>query len=253
LDLITHSLTQNEALFTQDGLTLLSLDHLYTFKSALHTYSRSLSPQDLTSSVDSLRRLVLSHRGEAVKKNDLIKTYSWLGVSLAALVDVNEGYKTAYGGAKREGGVDMGFAERPAMPAQKMNLPPKLGLKTNFNMTELRHMRFNIGGSLKSSSSSASDSGDSRSPTSTKVSSSTTLVGEGSPIDKEVEVGESAKGRDDWGMRRLNAQEDKGPHRRGPITPNGFEDITPVTKGEWCFLMVGEGWKEGRKMAVETC
>jgi hypothetical protein len=253
--LITHSLTQNEILFIQDGLTLLSLDHLYTFKSALHTYSRTLSPQDLTSSVDSLRRLVLSRQGEAVKKNDLIKTYSWLGVSLAALVDVNEGYKTAYGGAKREGGVDMGFSERPTLSPQGLNLPPKLGLKTNFNMSELRQMRFNIGGSLKSSSSSASDSGDSHSPTSTKLSSTTTLVGGGeeSPIDKEVEVGESAKGRDDWGMKRLEAKEDKGPHRRGPITPNGFEDITPVTKGEWCFLMVGEGWQEGRKMAVETC
>lgn len=188
-----------------------------------------------------------------MQKNDLIKTYSWLGVSLAALVDVNEGYKTAYGGAKREGGVDMGFSEQPALSAQKLHLPPKLELKTNFNMTELRHMRFNIGGSLKSTSSSASDVGESNSPISTKLSSATTLVGEQSPVDKEVEVGESAKGRDDWGMRRLQAQEDKGPHRRGPMTPNGFEDITPVTKGEWCFLMVGEGWREGRKMAVETC
>lgn len=148
----------------------------------------------------------------------------------------------------------MAFSERPTLSPQGLNLPPKLGLKTNFNMSELRQMRFNIGGSLKSSSSSASDSGDSHSPTSIKLSSTTTLVGgEESPIDKEVEVGESAKGRDDWGMKRLEAKEDKGPHRRGPITPNGFEDITPVTKGEWCFLMVGEGWREGRKMAVETC
>lgn len=247
LDLIAQSLSQNETHFNQDGLTLLSVDHLYMFKCALHTYSRTLSPSDLTSSVNFLRRLTLARRGEALKKNDLIKTYNWLGVSLAALVDVNEGYKTAYGGSKREGGVDMGFSERRS-PVSRMQLPPKLGLKTNFNMSELKHMRFNIGGSLKSSSSSASDGGDSP----TASSSNATLVGTASPIDKEVEVGESAKGRDDWGMR-LSAKEDKGPHRRGPITPNGFEDITPVTQGEWCFLMVGEGWREGRKMAVETC
>jgi len=174
-----------------------------------------------------------------------MKTYSWLGVSLAALVDVTEGYKTAYGGAKRQGGVDMGFRERPATDTQK------LGIRTNFDSKELRHIRFNIDGSLKSSSSSALDEGGSTSITSTKVSSSTILIG--SPIDKEVEVGESARGRDDWGIKRLDAREDKGPHRRGPTTPNGFEDITPVTKGEWCFLMVGEGWRNGRKIAVETC
>lgn len=27
---------------------------------------------------------------------------------------------------------------------------------------------------------------------------------------------------------------------RGAVTPNGFEDITPVTRGEWCYLMVGD-------------
>lgn len=45
-------------------------------------------------------------------------------------------------------------------------------------------------------------------------------------------------------------KEDRGPHFRGPMTPNAFEDITPVTKGEWGFLMTTE---RARRGAVETC
>jgi hypothetical protein len=221
-DLITRSLTQNETLFSSEGLTLLSLDHIYTFKCHLHTYSRTLSPSDLTQAVDELRRLVLAQNGQRTTKGYLMRAYEWLGVSLSALVDVNEGYKTAYGGPKRYGGIEVP-APAPARPS-----PP--ALKTTFATTELNKMKLSV----------------SYTPTSPAAT--------GTPI-REVEVGESAKGRDQkadlWGNEGL--KEDRGPHRRGPLTPNGFEDITPVTKGEWCFLMVGEGWKEARTATVETC
>lgn len=78
-------------------------------------------------------------------------------------------------------------------------------------------------------------------------------VSPGGSAVREVQVGESTRGPDSGlSGERLEVREDRGPHRRGPLTPNGFEDITPVTKGEWCFLMVGEGWKEARTAAVET-
>jgi len=42
--------------------------------------------------------------------------------------------------------------------------------------------------------------------------------------------------------------------RVGPVTPNAFEDITPVTRGEWCFLMVGDGWKGNTgRTEIITC
>jgi len=49
------------------------------------------------------------------------------------------------------------------------------------------------------------------------------------------------------GIQRL----DCGPHRMGPVTPNGFEDVTPVTRGEWGFLMGDQCL--GNLAAVETC
>ncbi|TVY75733.1 hypothetical protein LSUE1_G007394 [Lachnellula suecica] len=224
-DLIARSLAQNEILFSSEGITLLSLDRIYTFKCALNTYSRTLSSLDLASAIDELRRLVLAQNGKRITKAYLVRSYEWLSISIAALIEVNEGYKTAYGGPQRYGGIEV-----PAAPSRPS--PPLL--KTSFASSELKKMKLSI----------------SYSP----ISNATTLCDTGSPI-REVEVGESAKGTDNrasfWGSDGL--REDRGPHRRGPMTPNGFEDITPVTKGEWCFLMVGEGWKGGRSAAVETC
>lgn len=41
--------------------------------------------------------------------------------------------------------------------------------------------------------------------------------------------------------------------RDGPMTPNGYEDISPVTRGEWGFLMVDDAFSGERTVAVETC
>lgn len=49
-------------------------------------------------------------------------------------------------------------------------------------------------------------------------------------------------------IQRLRASH----QRLGPVTPNGYEDISPVTRGEWGFLFKGDGWNGGRTAAVET-
>jgi hypothetical protein len=179
----------------------------------LHTYSSTLSPTDFTSAVDELQRLVLAQQGRRITKGYLLRAYDWLGISLAALVDVNEGYKVAYGGKDRNGGIAVQNEERQSPPP----------LKTSFAMKEMQRMKI-----------------------SPSEENSPTKKYSPSPDVGLVAFGESAKG-----IELENV--DRGPHRRGAVTPNGFEDITPVTRGEWCFLMVGEGWKGGKQAAVETC
>ncbi|KAL3423600.1 hypothetical protein PVAG01_05347 [Phlyctema vagabunda] len=241
-DLIRRSLLQNETLFSSSGLTLYALDHIYVFKNYLHNYSRMLSAETLTTAVDELRRLVLTQPNHAsISKPQLMKAYPWLGISLAALVDVNEGYKKTYGGATRNSGVDV---SPPASPSASPAALP-LSLQTNFA----------LGLSLQMI----------QRPQPRRPKLSLALNVDTAKAD-EIRFGESARGveldgADDNGpaaAARLSPtlrafREDRGPHRRGPQTPNGFEDITPVTKGEWCYLMVGEGWKGGRTVAVETC
>ncbi|KAI9055354.1 hypothetical protein LZ554_000313 [Drepanopeziza brunnea f. sp. 'monogermtubi'] len=243
-DLIRRSLTQNEILFSSEGLTLLALDHVYAFKCHLHTYSRTLTPVDLTSAVDELRRLVLAQQGCRITKGYLMRAYAWLGVSLAALVDVNEGYKVAYGGRERMGGIEVANEERKSPPPLNTKFLLQTPSQTHHQQQQQqpRKLRLTIGSDL----SSRSGLGRRESSCGSSCSSddeARTLA--------SVAVGESAKGRDFTVAEGL--REDRGPHRRGPVTPNGYEDITPVTKGEWCFLMVGEGWREAKTAPVETC
>jgi hypothetical protein len=182
-DLIRRSLEQNEVVFSAEGLTLLSLDRVYTFKVALMRYTASMEKASLYEAMDELRRLVLAQSGRRISKGYLLRAYDHLGVSLSALVDVNEAYKVCYGGHEGKSGIAIADEGRASPPP----------LKTTFGPTE-------------------------------------------KPSEKNPGSGL-----------------DRGPHRLGPSTPNGFEDITPVTRGEWCFLMVGDGWKEAKMAAVETC
>lgn len=39
----------------------------------------------------------------------------------------------------------------------------------------------------------------------------------------------------------------------GPITPNASDDISPITRGEWGFMMVDNALNGGRTVTVETC
>ncbi|KAI2637433.1 hypothetical protein GGS21DRAFT_489210 [Xylaria nigripes] len=135
-DLMRQSIRQNELLFSSEGLTLLGLDRLYSFKAALTAYAKSIStsnsrmrtplfspglsnhpvnlmPQTPTSgivynsrledAVDSLRRLVLSNGDRPVPRADLYRSFDWMGVNPTALADVERMYRRGYGGPERRG------------------------------------------------------------------------------------------------------------------------------------------------------
>lgn len=104
------SILQNEVLHSSDGLTLLSLDHLYTFKAALGHLAAGRSEPDshfrLEDAVDELRRYVLSVAGgrRRLLKSVLVTAYDWLGpVCDAALGEVTTMYARAYGSASETG------------------------------------------------------------------------------------------------------------------------------------------------------
>lgn len=116
------SILQNEVLHSSQGLTMLSLDHLYTFKAALNHYAATRSDGGshfrLEDAVDELRRYVLSVRGgrRRLLKSVLITAYDWLGpVNDAALGEVMRMYSRAYGGAT-EMGVEDDLVKRDAAP-----------------------------------------------------------------------------------------------------------------------------------------
>lgn len=103
-ELIRNSLRQNRVVYTSPGLELLAMDGVFGFKCMLHGYSRSLSSEDMGLAIDELRRLVLV-RGGKIGRAEVMRCYEWVGISLSALCDVEEGYWRIYGGEMREGAI----------------------------------------------------------------------------------------------------------------------------------------------------
>jgi hypothetical protein len=112
-ELLRRSVAQNEVLFASEGLTLLALDHLYTFKSALARYNsvsescmRNFARSAREDAVDDLRRCVLARGRRAIRKGELRQSYPRLVFRDAALADVNRMYGRAYGSSEKDGGVE---------------------------------------------------------------------------------------------------------------------------------------------------
>lgn len=128
-DVIHRSILQNELLFSSEGLTVLSLDHLYTFKSALVHYAASMNEPGsdfwLENAVNELRRYVLSSSGgrRRLLKSVLLRECEWLGpVSDAALDGVMNMYCRAYGGVSKDTGIEDDLFMRQGDPV--MDIPP---------------------------------------------------------------------------------------------------------------------------------
>ncbi|KAI2630708.1 hypothetical protein GGR54DRAFT_165201 [Hypoxylon sp. NC1633] len=314
-DLVRRSILQNEVLFSSEGLTLLGLDRLYTFKSALATYARSvyssaasplLSPASPTprsadstrieDAVDSLRRLVLANGGRPVSRSDLYRSYDWLGVNGRALRDVESMYRRAYGGPERSGAFELTYEEREAnRNIVKIGAPPPPRtpprtqttpcLKLNTSLATATTARI-----FKPKARSVVQGDKSEKGTmSEKTGAQARAVA--NVIELEIKIDGLGKSDDDYGSddgetdRHEEEEEEdgdrtarpvqnlhpfrwngasidsmmlspcdtmRGSQQLGPTTPNGYDDISPITRGEWGFLFKGDGWNQGRTAAVET-
>lgn len=72
----------------------------------------------------------------------------------------------------------------------------------------------------------------------------TTSIGNGVSIDEMLHGGGPQQAEVDALSQPGIAEE-----RLGPTTPNGYDDISPITRGEWGFLMSGKG----KTARVEMC
>ncbi|KAI1854860.1 hypothetical protein JX265_002499 [Neoarthrinium moseri] len=312
-DLVRRSLQQNEVLFSGEGLTLLGLDRLYTFKSALAAYARTtLPPGSLNSpvgegeraariedAVDELRRLVLSRGGKLLERRELYRWYGWIGVSAGALGDVEKMYRRAYGGVDRIGAFEDYTPVASPVPAASSN-ETKASEKSDKKQDDwpLKETTVEAPRSISAGIIKIGTPPGSKGPalklqtTFAKPVAQRPVIKEpvqkplGEVMELEIKIEELEANEEDddltakpalpgmsfWnglgasidGMM-LNGhdhqQEVISPvierisrtSRMGPVTPNGYDDISPVTRGEWGFLFSGDGWKRGKTAAVETC
>ncbi|KAM0812637.1 hypothetical protein AB5N19_12628 [Seiridium cardinale] len=337
-DLIRRCIRQNEVIFSSEGLTLLGLDRLYTFKSALAAYARttlrgyeSVKEREarIEDAVDELRRLVLSRGGRRLERGELYGCYAWIGVSAGALGDVERMYRRAYGGVMNMGAFEeavrttaaittiakldegktkekeqdeqtewplkMSVARTPSTPASvvKIGKPPTpkaspkahtpvLKLQTTFEKpVTIQKPSVIRPTAVKPSSAPAAKDANQNEVLELEIKIDAFSDNEDEEEDGDLTArptasassGAAGHGMSFWsGIDEMLARRDQpeavavavavspviqrlraSQQRLGPVTPNGYDDISPVTRGEWGFLFKGDGWNGGRTAAVETC
>ncbi|KAI0011822.1 hypothetical protein F4779DRAFT_159480 [Xylariaceae sp. FL0662B] len=300
-DLVRRSILQNEVLFSSEGLTLLGLDRLYTFKAALAAYARTITTPNTTTStptptapyypvdssrsiedaVDSLRRLVLANAGRPVSRPDLLRSYDWLGVNPRALADVERMYRRAYGGPGRAGAFEPATQPREQPAVVKIGTPPP---PPRAQTTPVLRLDTKLAAAVATATATTAG------PRLVRPKPAKPVVRRSEDEDENARAsggGEVAEmllpiKLDDGGLTAVEDEDGDGDltarpafrggesidemllspwrssaqsqsQRLGPMTPNGYEDISPVTRSEWGFLFKNDGWNHGRTAAVETC
>ncbi|KAL7930511.1 hypothetical protein V8C35DRAFT_312857 [Trichoderma chlorosporum] len=273
--LFHSSVVQNEILFSSDGLTLLTLDRLYSIKSALSSYSKTSSALRLEDAVDELRRYVLASNGRKVTRADLLRSYDWLSISNAAIIDLDRMYRRAYGGPELIGGIAGMPLDRPPKPFV-LRLPPKNKFVDDWEDGDLSPSSTILDDGIVKVAMTAVKL--SRPPTPRRIGPTLKLQTDFSPKPESLYEDKVAKDNDSddevytarpidrstapmWNSR-LTIDQMLSPAQNqdlqayspaiGPVTPHAYDDISPVTRGEWGFLMGGNGLNIGKTAAVET-
>lgn len=257
--LVNASVTQNETLFASDGLQLVSIDRLYSLKCALSSYSKTRSPLRLEDAVDDLRRCVLANGRRQVPRSDLLRSYDWMSVTDLAVFDLDYLYRRAYGGLEGNGGIS-GMPEPDAIsdtPGSMVHTysdtdstlyessieedaimiaytaqteavrrtpsprVPLLKIQTSFDVVPR----------------SLSDEQETRTARPSAVACEQPW-NVGNSIDQILSTGENL-------TSVLRTSEDLS----GTQTMSGYDDISPITRGEWGLLMSNRN--DGKQAAVE--
>lgn len=149
--LIQQSIMQNEVIFSSEGLTLLNMDRIYTFKRRLCVLSYRENIQDsyITSCVDLLHRTILDFQGRPFSKAFFHRVYEQLDVKDDLLTTVADAYKAKYNQEgivlpprpkekpTRTSPVRPVRARRQAPPTKRYNLPTKRGPKTPLSASDV--------------------------------------------------------------------------------------------------------------------
>ncbi|KAL4925049.1 uncharacterized protein BDV17DRAFT_191588 [Aspergillus undulatus] len=219
--LIERSILQNEVIFSREGLTLLNVDRIYTFKRRLCILSNaaaspekskqtSMPPRDscINSCLRLLHRTIEDFQGRPFSKAFFHRVYEQLDVADDLLTHVADAYKKQY---SQEGIV----IPPPPKPAVVVVEKKKSPVRTIRIRKQTAPPRSGPGSTSRSGTTprSAVGPGSSAGP---PPSRSAGAGAGGQPLTK-----------------------------RGPKTPLSASDVTPITRNEW-NLLFGPEFKKTR-------
>lgn len=100
--LIRRSLIQHEVIYGSEGLTLLAIDHVYTFKHLLgmlagNNWIRSSRETCLSSCIELLRRINIIYTGHKPLQGYFLRAYSDIPIKKEILDEVYNAYNSKYG------------------------------------------------------------------------------------------------------------------------------------------------------------
>lgn len=238
---IRHSLEQNEVIYSNEGFTLLSLDRVYTCKLAISKYSVSQDQYKNTHLVDAvneLRLLVLVHNGRRISDTFLFGAYKDISVSSMEMRAVNSAYRQRF----QTDGIVMA-PEPPTRP-----LPSFAARMANNPLQNTIQAR---GPGIQLSIPGTSES---EHPRTTQMPITKLKIP--GVEERDIEIGETAKSPGFQGgppspstIVRLSQWLPRR-SRGGPMTPNDYADVTPITRSEWGHFMGGR--EGGNFAAIQT-
>ncbi|KAI9702543.1 MAG: hypothetical protein M1836_001023 [Candelina mexicana] len=139
--LIRRSILQNQILFSSEGLTLLTVDHVYTLKSRLQHVSLLSVPLTLEARLDAcvtlLRHLTKLYSGRPLTKGYIMRAYDHLHISEGILGHVNRLYETRYGTTAVIMGSKISTSPKPDPKQAFPRFPQMVGPKTPLTATDI--------------------------------------------------------------------------------------------------------------------
>lgn len=227
--LIRRSIRQNHVLYSSEGLTLLSMDTLFTFKRRLQIlsyctpHSSSLRQAYVTSCVGLLRQIIESYRGRPLMSGFFEKAYERIRFEEGMLFVVAKSYKYKYGmvGVYFPAAKVFGRQGELKTPIEPKQLQPR----SHPQQSRQRTIQ-----AQKSSQSARLQHSSPRNPTFQ------------SPTDPESFYKSSSLAPPTTTTKTTEPTQhlspaSRSPHTRIPMTPHSASEITPITRGEWSFLM----------------
>lgn len=143
--LVQQSIMQNEVIFSSEGLTLLNMDRIYTFKRRLCilSYRDHIPDSYVASCVELLHHTILDFQGRPFSKAFFHRVYEQLDINDVLLSKVADAYKAKYNQegivlpprakaehSARKSPIRAVRARRQAPPPKRYNMPSKRGPKT---------------------------------------------------------------------------------------------------------------------------
>ncbi|KAI9038014.1 uncharacterized protein KD926_011352 [Aspergillus affinis] len=250
--LIQQSIMQNEVVFSREGLTLLNVDRIYTFKRRLCILSsRGPHAKDeyVGSCVSLLHRTIQDFQGRPFSKAFFHRVYEQLDVRDELLMHIADVYRRSYG---VEGIV---LPERGGVAEQTATRAPVMSKKKSSSRMGGK------GAAMKPAMQSVPEV-ETTKPVSTTLTTTTTttatttpaikiLPAKPTPTSKPLPAKPTSTVRS---VRKsplrgaIRSPREAGPPRsrmptkRGPKTPQSASDVTPITRNEWNML-VGTDFK----------